>query len=281
VTGLALTLPPALADAGRRRAEGFPVASLLLPRRLRPAVAAFYRFARLADDIADAGALPPAQRIALLDALERALEGGVAREPWEGPAAALHGVLRRHGLEDRPARDLLAGFRRDAAGICCAEYADLEESCRLTAAPVGRFLLALHGAAREAVPASDALCIALQIIDHLRDAGSDWRELGRLYVPAAYLAAEGLWLENMAGRHTDARLRRVFDRLLADVDRLLAEAAPLPARIGPGGLARQAAVTLALARRWRQALASRDPLAGPVRLGPLAIGSAVLRGLWH
>jgi squalene synthase HpnC len=261
------------------RGENFPVASRLLPPRLRGRVLAFYRYARAADDAADDPHAAPALRLARL----RALEDGLTGARGDGPGAALRAALgdAPHDAEAlAAARDLMGAFRRDAIGIACADWADLMDYCDASAVPVGRFLLAIHEERAAARAPSDALCAALQVLNHLQDIKADWRDLGRRYLPGDWMAEAGAGPSDLRAPATGPALRRVIDRTLSGCDDLLAVAAPLPGLIAARGLRGQACATLSLARRLRARLGAGDPLAGrvaPSRLDFLTAGAAGLR----
>ena len=131
--------------------------------------------------------------------------------------------------------------------------------------------------------ASDALCTALQILNHLQDCGDDWRDLGRLYVPLEWLRAEGLEAGALLAPQACPALRRVLDRVLAGVDVLLAEAGPIGRLMASRRLGLESAVIVALARALRDELGRRDPLAERVELAKprrLAVASGgLLAGL--
>ncbi|MGH8747308.1 MAG: squalene/phytoene synthase family protein, partial [Burkholderiales bacterium] len=142
--------------------ENFPVASLLLPAAERAAVGAIYRFARSADDFADEGELPPAQRLARLDAYRAELRA-IARgdPPGEPLFAELGRVVRGRGLPLEPLHHLLDAFSQDVLKTRYADFAELLQYCRRSANPVGRLLLHLFGAATpENLAQSDAVCSA-------------------------------------------------------------------------------------------------------------------------
>ncbi|HSK39266.1 MAG TPA: squalene/phytoene synthase family protein, partial [Arenibaculum sp.] len=166
-----LNEPTARKDAS---GENFPVASRLLPRHLRPHVEAYYGFVRLADDIADDPDLDTDVKLGHLDALERALMRGEGNAAYLAPALQLRASFALNGLPDSYARHLLQAFRRDSRNERCRTWGDLMVYCRYSAVPVGRYLLALHGEGPHATAASDALCVALQILNHLQDAHDDW-----------------------------------------------------------------------------------------------------------
>lgn len=253
-----------------RTAEGenFPVGSWLLPASMRPTVAAFYRFARAADDVADSPDYAAVTKIELLDAMEAAL--------LDRPAAVSHpGVqlardLRAHLLDrgialDHP-RHLLEAFRADALNRPCRTWSDLLTYCRFSAAPVGRFLLDLHGEDRNAYPAADALCAALQVLNHIQDCQADYRHLKRVYVPTDWLAEEGVAMDALLAPRCAPGLRRVLDRLLDRVDGLNVTARDLPARITQRGLRMEATAIVIIAHRLAGKLRRRDPLRRRVAL---------------
>ncbi|WP_207458705.1 squalene synthase HpnC [Azospirillum sp. SYSU D00513] len=272
--------PVARKDPG---SENFPVASRLLPKHLRPHVMAFYKFVRLADDIADDPDLEPETKLAYLEALERALTTGQAKHAYLKPALDLRASLQSTGVSDRHARQVLRAFRRDAVGARCHSWSDLLLYCRFSANPVGRYLLDLHGEGVAPGPAADALCSALQILNHLQDCREDWTQLGRCYIPLAWFEEAGLSVERLVEQECDAKLRLVIDRVLEHTDRLLERAAPLPGLIQHRGLRMEAAVILSLAESLAQRLRTRDPMKTRVALGPhhkmFAMARGIARGL--
>ncbi len=268
--------------------ENFPVASPLIAPALRPHVRAFYDFARAADDIADDPSLGPDQKLLRLDALSDALSKHAQDEPGRnpaagidcGPARALAASLAETGISPAHARDLLAAFRRDAVKQRYDGWAELMDYCRLSAAPCGRYLLALHGEAGEAVKAAaDALSAALQVINHIQDCRADYRDLDRVYIPLDWLETEGAAVGQLAADATSPALRRVLDRMLVGVDHLVADAGSLPALIKNSRLALEAAVVLAIARKLSRRLKAEDPLAGRVGLSRLHFAGRAMIGL--
>ncbi len=234
--------------------ENFPVASWLIAPALRPRILAFYRFVRTADDIADDAALPPAEKLRRLDAMAAALDDPRTSLP---EAAPLHAT----GAGTGEARAMLGAFRQDAVQARYADWAGLEDYCARSAVPVGRMLLRLHGEPPGADV--DALCTALQVLNHLQDLGPDRATLGRIYLPDSWMAEAG-------GEHrffTDAAARRpVLDAALDRVEAALETAAGLPRRLASRRLALETAVTLGCARRLLARLRAADPLAGRVAL---------------
>jgi len=178
--------------------ENFPVASLLLPRHLRQPVAAIYRFARSADDIADEGDVPAELRLAQLQTYEAALTDIAAGRPVRAELAPIFEPLRveheRIGLPLAPCHALLSAFMQDVQQTRYATYADLLDYCRRSANPVGHLMLFLFDAATpEHLAMSDAICTALQLTNHWQDVAIDAAKgtNARIYLPQDELALWG------------------------------------------------------------------------------------------
>jgi squalene synthase HpnC len=248
------------------RDENFPVGSWLLPAPLRPHVAAFYAFVRAADDIADNPELAPDEKVARLARFEAALTGPPTLAASLPRAAALRASLAATGVSPRHALDLLAAFKRDATKLRYRDWPDLLGYCALSASPVGRYLLDLHGEAAELYRFSDPLCDALQVLNHLQDCRDDYRALNRVYLPLDSFAAAGIGVEALDRPGTSPALRQVLDRALDGVDALLIAAGELPRALRSRRLAAESAVILEIARRLARELRSRDPLAERVEL---------------
>jgi squalene synthase HpnC len=257
--------------------ENFQVGSWLLPGALRPHVAAFYAFVRAADDIADNPDLAPEDKIHRLERLEAALTGPPGLAASLPRAQTLRATLLATGVSPRHALDLLAAFKRDATKRRYRDWPDLLSYCALSASPVGRFLLDLHGEARELYRFSDPLCDALQVLNHLQDCRADYLALDRVYLPLDGFAAAGIGVEALRGRRASAALRIVLDRALGGVDDLLRVASGLPRALRSARLAAESAVILEIARRLAKELRARDPLAERVKLTrPTFVRCAVL-----
>lgn len=246
--------------------ENFPVGSFLLPAAVRPHVAVFYAYARAIDDIADSAALSADEKVERLDGFARALRGG-NDDPAFAKAHAMRRTLAQAGITDRHCLDLISAFKQDAAKHRYADWDELIDYCDRSAAPVGRFLLDLHGGSRRGYAAADALCNALQVINHLQDCRDDYLTLDRVYIPGAWLAEAGAAIEDLALPAATPPVRRAIDRCLDGVDRLLDEAGPLPSDLASRRLAMESGAILQVARTLSRRLRERDPLAGRVALG--------------
>jgi squalene synthase HpnC len=228
--------PGALATAADRAAaqmgaENFPVALRLLPRRPRRELADVYRFARFVDDIGDEAPGGPDARLALLDEVERdlrALESGrsaLAPVTGLGPLVAAHRVPLQHFL------DLVEANRIDQRTHAYETFDDLLGYCRLSAAPVGRIVLHLAAAATPRnLEDSDAVCAALQVLEHCQDVGEDARA-GRIYLPAADLRAAGVEAAALRATTTPAALQQVVADQVERSRELLSAGRPLVRRL--------------------------------------------------
>jgi squalene synthase HpnC len=245
--------------------ENFPVGSWLLAPQLRPHVATFYALARAADDIADNGALAADDKVRRLASLRAALLGE-ARGPGHEKAERMRESLRATGVTPQHCVDLLAAFTQDATKLRYTDWDDLMGYCYLSASPVGRYLLDLHGEDRAAWPASDALCNALQVLNHLQDCRDDYLNLNRVYLPQDWMAAFGTSVEELDRPRASPAMRRVLDRTLDGVAGLMVSARTLPARLKSKRLAMESAVIVALADRLMALLRRGDPIAGRVAL---------------
>lgn len=259
--------------------ENFPVGSRLLPARLRPHVAAFYAYARAIDDIADNPDLAPEDKVARLDGFARAVSGAESTDPAYRKAHDVRRSLAETGVTHRHCVDLTRAFKQDATRLRYDDWDDLIGYCNFSAAPVGRYLVDLHGESVEAYPASDALCNALQVLNHLQDCGDDYRALDRVYLPQDWMAEAGIAVEALGGTRTPASLRRVLDRCLDATDGLLASAERLPGELRDTRFAMEAAAIVAIARKLGRELRRRDPLAERVVLTKAQYAACCARGV--
>ena len=258
--------------------ENFPVGSWLLPAPLRPHIAAFYDFARAIDDIADSPALTPADKIARLNAFEAALVGGPTDSGPAAKAVRMRDSLAATGVTAQHCLDLLAAFRLDATKLRYRDWDDLMGYCRLSAAPVGRYLVDLHGGSRAGYAAADALCIGLQVINHLQDCKDDYLTLDRVYVPGDWLTEAGSRIEDLGAAATTPALRSVIDRMLDGTEDLLRESRALPSGLVSRRLAMEAGAIQAIAERLVARLRAGDPLGRRIVLSKAGYAWCCARG---
>jgi len=255
--------------------ENFPVASFLIAPRYRAPVMAFYKFVRAADDVSDSATAAPEEKLALLEQMRLSLVGESDAVP-EG--VALRTTLAERRLSAVHALDLLEAFRRDCTKLRYRDWDDLIDYCRYSAMPVGRFVLDVHGEAQSLWPANDALCAALQVINHLQDCAKDYRELDRVYLPLDVLAAHGLDVEALADRQAAPPLRRAIAGLAGRCGALLDQSRAFADRIADRRLALEVGVIQALAESLVHRLERRDPLSERVHHRPAEAAGIALRG---
>ena len=270
-------ITPVEARSGKgHRDENFPVASRLIHPRHRAPILAFYEFVRTADDIADHATLAPQDKLALLDRLEATLLG---RSDEDTVGVALRAQLAARQLSPRHAQDLLTAFRMDVTKLRYRDWDDLIGYCTYSAMPVGRFVLDVHGESRVTWPANDALCAALQIINHLQDCGKDYRELDRVYIPLDGLAETGATVADLGAPRASAGLLECIHKLADRTGGLLRHSRPFTVGIEDSRLALEVAVIQTFAERLVGVLTRRDPLSERVHLGKAGVAGFGLLGL--
>jgi squalene synthase HpnC len=263
------------------RDENFPVGSWLLAPRLRPHIALFYAYARAIDDIADNPDLAPADKVARLEEFEAAITGKVKGTPGFDKADRLRRSLLETGVGPVHCVDLVSAFKQDATKLRYRDWDDLMDYCNRSAAPVGRYLLDLHGESKDGYAASDALCNALQVINHLQDCKVDYLRLDRVYLPLDWMAAARVDVAELGAAETRPGLRKVLDHALDGVDDLLAVARELPGKLKSRRLAMESSAIVCIAERLTRLLRQRDPVAERVQLSPPAFLLCCLSGVWR
>ena len=258
--------------------ENFPVGSWLLPAHLRPHVAKFYMFARAIDDIADSPNLRPEEKLERLDGFAEILQSGEQRDGFE-TALLMRDSLRETAVTDRHCLDLVSAFKQDATKRRYRDWDDLIDYCNRSAAPVGRYLLDLHGEDPAGYRQSDALCNLLQVLNHLQDCKEDYLLLDRVYIPAPWFDDAGLHVDTLADRRLSGPGRRLIDKVLDEAAPLLELAADLPLVLKDGRLRRESAVIVRIARRLADKLRRRDTLAARVALSKAEYAASFLGGV--
>lgn len=263
--------------------ENFPVGSFLLPAHLRPHIAKYYAFARAGDDISDNGNLSPDEKIARLDAFDSALKGELGYGPDQTPIYEKSHRLRESmnalGITTKHGSDLLIAFKRDATKLRYENWAELIDYCEYSANPVGRYLLDLHGEDPEDYPYSDALCTALQILNHMQDCGEDLADLDRCYIPQDWMAQEGTQTSDLTHGELTPAMRAVLDRMLDETEELMRTARVLPKVVKNRRLAMESATIVNLASRLLKKLRQKDPLATRISLNKWDFAMAGISGI--
>jgi squalene synthase HpnC len=213
----------------RSHYENFPVASILVPARMRRHIAAIYAFARTADDFADEPSRPAAVRLQLLEDWSARLQRSVAAPPpsTDPIFVALRDTIERCALPVGLFEDLLSAFRQDVTVSRYETWADVLDYCRRSANPVGRLVLRVAGVRNDAADAaSDAVCTALQLANFWQDFGIDWRN-GRLYLPAEELRIHGASESDLDGAAMTAPWRAAMHAAVERTRRLFADGRPV------------------------------------------------------
>jgi squalene synthase HpnC len=258
------------------RDENFPVASWIIHPRHRALILAYYNFVRTADDIADHATLPPDEKLRLLDLFEAELLGN---GDTQAEAVTLRRALAERGMAPRHALDVLIAFRMDVTKLRYENWDEVIHYCRYSAMPVGRFMLDVHGESTATWAASDALCAALQINNHLQDCGKDFRELNRVYLPRDALAASGASVEQLGLTESPPAMLACLQGLAVRNEALLNEGRSLAAEIRDFRLGVDVAVIQAYADRIVRLLRVRDPLRERVHLNKFELLTFSLAGM--
>lgn len=258
--------------------ENFPVGSFLLPPKARPHVAVFYRYARAIDDIADNPALAPDEKIRRLDGFAAAINGAVTDDDAYDAGIRMRDSLLQSAVPLQHCLDLIDAFKQDARQTRYDNWDDLIGYCLRSAAPVGRYLIDLTGGASDDYESSDALCNALQVINHLQDCKDDYATLDRVYLPMDWMNEAGADVGMLAAGQTAAPLRAVMDRCLEATRTLMVQARPLPSVVRSRRLAMESAAIIRIADALITKLADNDPLPNRVTLSKPGYAACIVRG---
>jgi squalene synthase HpnC len=268
--------------------ENFPVGSWLIRADLRRHVHTFYSFARGADDVADNPDLASDDKVARLTRMGEIIlgQGSRATEEIESLACVrMRASLAETGVTPQHCLDLLQAFIQDANKTRYRDWDDLLGYCFLSASPVGRQLLDLHGESTLCRRGADALCNALQVINHLQDCAQDYKALDRVYLPTGLMEQEGAEIGDLGRAALTPAMRRVLDRTIAPLESLLADCADLVVQVDDPRIALECQVIRTLAVRLTRRLKHEDPIATRVELAKPVAGalafSGLVSGLWR
>ncbi len=243
--------------------ENFPVASFVIEARHRGLILAFYEFVRVADDISDHATLSPDEKLAQLDRLEAELLGRGGGQP---EALRLRDQLAARGMSAQHPCDVLTAFRMDVTKLRYADWNELIHYCSYSAMPVGRFVLDVHDESKATWAASDSLCAALQVINHIQDCGDDFRNLDRVYIPHDAMKASGMTIEMIGADRSAPQMAACLRGLTAETERLLHESLALAPQVINTRLALEIGVIQTYAAKILAMLKTRDPLHERVHL---------------
>lgn len=259
--------------------ENFPVGSFLIRPALRRHVHVFYTFARAGDDIADNPDLEPDDKVARLARLGEIIQGRADGAGESASAIRMRQSLEETGVTPQHCLDLLQAFTQDARKARYRNWEELLGYCFHSAAPVGRHLLDLHGEGTGCRRAADALCNALQVVNHLQDCGRDYRSLERVYLPTDYIVEAGARIDDLARPGLTPAMRQVLDRVIAPLDTLLADCADLVRQVDDTRIALECQVIRNICVRLTGRLKREDPLADRVVLTKPGAAGLALSGI--
>jgi squalene synthase HpnC len=271
-----MTTASELRSGKTHRDENFPVASWIIHPRHRALILAFYNFVRTADDIADHATLAAPEKLVYLDLLEAELLGQGDSQP---EAVKLRHALAERSMPPRHALDVLIAFRMDVTKLRYENWDEVIHYCRYSAMPVGRFMLDVHGESTSTWAASDALCAALQINNHLQDCGKDYRDLNRVYLPRDALASAGASVEELGQAKASTPLQQCLHALAMRTQALLDDSKSLSAEVKDLRLALEISVITSFADKIVRLLKVRDPLSQTVHLGKFELLAHSLGGV--
>lgn len=260
--------------------ENFPVASRLFDKKYRDIITAYYNFARACDDIADNPAQTPEQKLKQLNEIEDIFTG---TKKYSGKkfafASTLKNIFISENLSSSLATDLLKAFRRDAEGTEYQTWGQLADYCKYSAAPVGRFMLALHNENPSAYLPSNSLCTALQIVNHIQDIKYDANLLKRVYIPAEWLKEFGVSPADLSAGKTSPQLRKLIKKMLEKVNGLLKDAAVLPSIVNSFRLRTNICIILSLTNIMIKKIEDGDVLNKEIKLSKPDWCRAVISGI--
>tara|TARA_A100001037_G_C15030325_1_gene580581 strand:- start:88 stop:906 length:819 start_codon:yes stop_codon:yes gene_type:complete len=261
-----------------RNDENFPVTTIFIPLVLRKHVHLFYNCVRSADDIADSAKLTPKQKTFLLTHIDGVLRGTEKSDKNSKSAFQHRQSAEETGVTVEHARHLLQAFMMDVTKSRYRNWSELINYCQYSAAPVGRYLLDLHGCEKNSQTGTDSLCIALQLLNHLQDCKIDYVSLNRVYIPEEFFKIHETDVTALEAKNTDIGLRRVLDKILIRTDELILVAKKEVWKISHRGLRFQTGVIIAIAEKLSEELRKRDPISERVELTKIQYFLCFLKG---
>ena len=261
--------------------ENFPVANLLTTPIYRPHIETFYRCVRTADDIADHPVLTPQEKLDKLELFEAILNGSTKDKTVFAEAYQHLESVCETNVSIEHALNLLQAFKLDVNKSRYRNWSELVNYCRYSAAPVGHYLLELHGESPDLRRHTDRLCISLQIINHLQDCKKDLIDLDRVYIPLDWITKEGADIESLCGKFLTPEMRRVIFRLLVRNRELVEGAYSGLFFIKNYRLRLNSLTILFIAKYLNHNLRKKDPIANDVKLTSIQKSFAVIAALFR
>lgn len=261
--------------------ENFPVGMMLFNKEKRQIVNNYYQFARYADDIADNPDIKPQKKVEKLYELEDIF---LRNKPYKGQklkfAVNLRTEFDRFGLATSAATDLLIAFRKDSMGFDYQTWGQLVDYCKYSAAPVGRFMLAIHDENPSTYLPATALCIALQIVNHVQDIKYDDDVLKRLYLPAEMMKKYNVSKEDLQKDKSTLGLKKLIEKIMDLTRGLLKDGGVLPEIIRSRSLRAEVCIILSLTNIMIKKILKGDVLARQIKLSKWDWFRATLAGIF-
>lgn len=250
-----------------RKQENFPVGMMIFDRSKRQLVFDYYRFARYADDVADDPKLKPQHKVEQLYQLEDIF---LNNKPYKGQKFRFVRELRQKftefGLSTSLATDLLIAFRKDAMGFEYQTWGQLVDYCKYSAAPVGRFMLAVHDENPSTYLPAASLCVALQIVNHIQDLKYDAELLGRIYLPSELTEKYHIMPEDLRADKSSPGLKKAIEKIMEKTRGLIKEGEILPQIIRSASLRAEVCIILSLTNIMVKKILKGDVLAKEIKL---------------
>lgn len=260
--------------------ENFPVGMMIFNKSIRKIVANYYRFARYADDIADNPHLKPQNKVDKLYELEEIFTG---QRNYKGQKLKFIQTLKdefaKHNLSPDLATDLLIAFRKDSLGFEYQTWGQLVDYCKYSAAPVGKFMLAVHKENPSTYLPATSLCVALQIVNHVQDLKYDFQLLKRSYIPLEIMQKYHLMAEDFVKEKSSLSLKKAINHIMEKTQGLVKEGNILPQLISSLGLRMEVCIIISLTNIMIKKILSGDVLASEIKLNKIDWLVATISGI--
>lgn len=261
--------------------ENFPVGMMMFNKDIRKIVADYYRFARYADDIADNPHLKPQNKVDKLYELEEIFTG---QKSYKGQKLKFVQILKdefaKHNLSPDLATDLLIAFRKDSLGFDYQTWGQLVDYCKYSAAPVGKFMLAVHRENPSTYLPATSLCVALQIVNHVQDLKYDVSLLKRLYLPAEIMKKYHLRPEDLVQNQSSISVQKAVKHIMEKTLGLVKEGSILPELIKSLSLRIEVCIILSLTNIMIKKILKGDILAREIKLSGFDWLRGIISGIY-
>ena len=273
-----------LSSGKNHEKENFPVSSFLISPEKKNQIRKFYKFARIADDIADNKELSAREKVKILDYFDKTLTGKI-KSKFKFLNDLIE-IFKQGSLSVENARKLLIAFKTDATKLRYKTWEELLDYCNNSASPVGRYVIELHlkrknidGTLKQIFVGSDNLCNSLQILNHFQDIKEDLSNLNRVYIPAEKFKDERDLIISISGNRSSKKFEEIKLFYLNKVDKLLSQSEPYLSLIPHKSLKRETFVIFYIAKKLTEILKKNDPLKKKVKLSYIDLIFCYFKGI--